>query len=425
MAQPDSRAADLVLRNCLLPDRQEPVDIIVDGGEISDITAAATRPARTVLDVGGKLVTPAFVDGQIYLDKVFLGERASSGPVAFGEQDLVAATYREASAGNAFSAESICERARRVLRQAVRHGTTAVRGVADVFPEIGTSRVELLLGLKQEFAPYLDLQIFAYPQFGILKSPGTLELLDKALSLGADGIAGVPAFDNDGERHIALLFELAERRGCPLHFSLDMDLPGEITAEGLELWQVAHRALASGLNGRITLGHLCALSTMAPREADRAVELIHRAGFHVLVFASSQLWRLGRTDRAGARRGLTRIKELLAAGVNVAYASNDIRDAFNPFGNADMLLEGLITAQAAQLGRDDELATVFAMGTENAARALGIEHRYGIAPGKRADLVVLDATLVVDAVRSQAEKLYVIKRGEVIASNRRICSAPW
>ncbi len=107
---------------------------------------------------------------------------------------------------------------------------------------------------------------------------------------------------------------------------------------------------------------------MAPREAGRAIALIDRAGFHVLCSASSQLYRLGRTDARDARRGLTRIKELLRAGVNVAYASNDVRDAFNPFGNGDMLLEGLITAQAGQLGSDAELASVFEMGTGNAAR---------------------------------------------------------
>lgn len=425
MIQPRSGSADLLLQGCRLPGGQGPTDILIDGGVVSEVSPTASRPARTVLDVAGKVVAPAFVDAHVYLDKVFLTQVARVDPDAFGEQYLVDATYGDPDTRAAFTLESIERRARRFLRQAIRHGTTAVRGVADVFPEIGTSRIELFLRLKEEFAPYLDLQILAYPQFGILKSPGTLDLLREALTLGADWIGGAPAFDTERDQHIDLLFDLAEGRGCPLHFSLDMDLVGEVPADRLEVWAVAQRALATGLTGRITVGHLCALGSMAPRESDRAIELIQRAGFHVFVFASSQLYRLGRTDARDARRGLTRIKELLRAGINVVYASNDVRDAFNPFGNGDMLLEGLITAQAGHFGSDDELATVFEMGTINPARALGMANGYGIAIGRRADLVVLDASSVADAVRSQVEKVHVLKRGTVIASNTRVNRAPW
>ena len=158
---------------------------------------------------------------------------------------------------------------------------------------------------------------------------------------------------------------------------------------------------------------------MHPTEADRVIEAIHRAGLHVLVFASAQLYRLGRSDQKDVRRGLNRVKELIAQGVNVAYASNDVRDAFNPFGNGDLLLEGLIVAQAAHLGSDDELATVFDMVTKHAARVLGVEAGYGIETGDRADLVVLEARSVAEAVRSQAEKTLVIKAGKPVAVNNR------
>ena len=149
------------------------------------------------------------------------------------------------------------------------------------------------------------------------------------------------------------------------------------------------------------------------------IEAIHRAQLHVLVFASAQLYRLGRSDQKDVRRGLTRVKELITDGVNVAYASNDVRDAFNPFGNGDLLLEGLIVAQAAHLGSDDELATVFDMVTKCAARVLGVEEGYGIETGNRADFVILEARSVAEALRSQAEKAYVIKAGETVAINRR------
>ena len=173
--QPHSGPADLLLQGCRLPDGRGPIDILIDGGAVSEISATTSRPARTVLHVEGKVVAPAFVDAHVYLDKVFLTDVSRLEPAAFGEQSLLDATYGNPDVRGAFTPESLEWRARRFLCQAVRHGTTAVRGVVDVFPEIGTSRIELFLRLKEEFAPYLDLQILAYPQFGIVKSPGTLD----------------------------------------------------------------------------------------------------------------------------------------------------------------------------------------------------------------------------------------------------------
>ncbi len=417
MRQPP-RAVDLVLQGCCLPDGRGPVDIAIAGGRIDEIASSVSRAARVAPPIHGRLVAPAFVDGHVYLDKAFLSEEVLFRPTAFTEEDLLTTQSGEAG-GAAMSLGAIERRARRLLRQAVRHGTTALRGVADVYPDTGTSRVELFLRLREEFAPWIDLKILAYPQFGIVRSPGTLDLLREALALGADVLGSVPDYDTDWGHHLDLVFDLAERTGVPLHFSLDHDLAGEVPAESLQVWDVIDRARAAGYGGRVTVGHLVALGSMAPREAARVIEAIQRAEFTVMVFASGQLYRLGRSDNKDARRGLTRVKELLRAGVNVAYASNDVRDAFNPFGNADMLQEGLIVALGAQFGSDGELATVFAMGTHNAARALGMSESYGIEPGKRANLVIFDAPSVAEALRSQAEKAFVLKDGKVVAESTR------
>lgn len=415
---------DTVLRGCQVPDGRQLVDIAINDGRIDEIATSVARPARTVLDVSGRLVAPAFVDGHVYIDKAFLAEEVSFRPAEFDERALLDA-QTAARLPMAMSIEAVERRARRLLRQAVRHGTAAMRGVVDVYPAIGTSRIELFLMLKEEYAPWIDLKILAYPQFGIVRSPGTRDLLRAAIALGVDVLGSAPSFDDDLERHLDIIFDLAQERGVPLHFSLDHDLLGEVPPEHLEVWRVLERARAIGYNGRVTLGHLCALGSMAPREADRVIQAIRGAGFTVLVFASGQLFRLGRSDPNNVRRGLTRVKELLRAGVNVSYASNDIRDAFNPFGNADMLLEGLIVAEAAHLGSDDELLTVFSMGTQNAALALGLSATYGLEVGKQADLVVFDAASVGDALRSQAEKAYVIKRGRIVATNRRDNQIAW
>ncbi len=407
---------DLILKNCILPDGRGPVDIGIGEEVIGEIAPSASRPAKSVIETGGNLVAPAFVDAHVYLDKAFLAEEAEFLPDAFGEEDLIDLTQ---SAAGPMNLEAVERRARRFLSQAVRHGTGVVRGVADVYPEIGTRRVELFLRLKEEFAPRLDLQVLAYPQLGVVRTPGTLDFLREALNLGADVLGGAPAFDSDLDAHLDSLFDLARSLDRRLHFSLDMDLPKEIPAERLEVWKVIERARAAGMQGRVSVGHLCALGSMTPGEAGRAIEAISGADLNVLVFASSQLYRLGRSDEKDVRRGLTRIKELLAAGVNVAYASNDVRDAFNPFGNGDLLLEGLTVAQAAHLASDEELASVFEMATNNAARTLAIGESYGLGTGKRADLAVFDAPSVAEAIRSQVEKTHVVKGGKLVARNQR------
>lgn len=409
---------DLVLRGGYLPDGRGPFEIAIAEGRISEISSLVRVNARSYVDLGGKLVAPGFVDGHIYADKAFLSDEVKNiRPEAFDEHALLAAQVT--GAADAMTLDRVEQRARRLLRQAIRHGTTVLRAVVDVYPEIGTSRIELFLGLKEEFARWIDLKIVAFPQFGVVRSPGTFDLLEEALALGADTLGGAPSFDSEYEQHLDLLFDLAHRHSVPVHFSLDHDLTGHSRAENLEVWGVAQRAAAIGYQGRVTVGHLCALDSMEPDEAQRAIDAINRAGLHVMVFASAQLYRQGRPDRKNVRRGLTRIKELLQAGVNVVYASNNVRDAFNPFGNADMLLEGLTVAQASHLASDEELQTIFAMATTNAAHALGLGESYGLEAGKAGDLVVFDAPSVAEALRSQAEKAYVLKHGKVVVLNQR------
>ena len=202
------------------------------GWVIREVVDSVSHPTRASIDVERRLVAPAFIDGHVYLDKVFLADEADFQPEAFGEQALLNLTKKAAAA---MSLEAVESRARRFLAQVIRHGTTTLRGVADVYPEVGTKRVELFLRLKEEFAPRLDLQILAYPQFGVVQSPETLDLLGEALVLGADVVGGTPAFDADLARHLDLLFHLAHSHDRRLHFSLDLDLVGEQPAEQTEV----------------------------------------------------------------------------------------------------------------------------------------------------------------------------------------------
>ena len=256
---------DLVLRHCLLPGSTRAVDLAIQDGVIGAIADSVPQPARASIDVDQRLVAPGFIDAHVYLDKVFLADETHFQPDAFGEHELLNLTKK---AGGAMSLEAVESRARRFLAQVVRHGTTTLRGVADVYPEIGTKRVELFLRLKKEFASRLDLQILAYPQFGVVRSPETLDLLREALRLGADVVGGTPAFDADLDRHLDLLFDLAQSLGRRLHFSLDLDLLGEQPAEQTEVWKVVERTLATGYQGRVSVGHLCALTSMHPKEAE-------------------------------------------------------------------------------------------------------------------------------------------------------------
>jgi cytosine deaminase len=296
----------------------------------------------------------------------------------------------------------------------IRRGTTAIRAETEFDPLIGLAGIEVMLDLKRRYAPLVDIQVVAFPQEGVHKSPGTEDLFWRAMQLGADVVGGIPYNDLSAERHIDLVFEIARA------FDKPISLHQDFRDDGLELSieYVARKTIETGWHGRVEVGHATALGALEPDRLERVAALLRAANISVITLPLTDLHLGGRHDAYNVRRGLAPVRFLLEAGVNVACSSNNIRNAFTPFGNADPLVVAMVLLAAAHLGGADTLPGVLELITTNGARAIGIRPDYGLAVGKRADLVILDTYSVQDAVIDLPERLWVIKSGRVTVVNR-------
>ena len=398
---------DLILRGGIVGGA--PQDLAIREGRIREIRPGIATPAGATLDIAGKLVLPGFVESHIHPDKAFVADRSPGlgrgGPTA---QVLVAALKQ------AFTVEDVYARARRVMRLAVRHGTTAMRAHVEIDPYVGLRGVEALLRLQAELAGLLDLQLVAFAQEGIFHDDASRDLLREGLRLGLPVLGGCPYMDTDQRGHIDWFFDTAEAAGVPLDFHCDSsDDVSRLTCD-----YVAEQTIARGMQGRVSLGHLCMLDVLEPGHRARVIDRLREAGIHAVSLPATEMHVRGRTDPRRTWRGVTRIEELRAAGVNVAISTNNIVNPFTPYGHPDLLRQALVAAMAAHLGNLDQLAWVPELITVNPARILGLAD-YGLHEGARADLVVLDAADPAQAITEQSEKLWVLKAGRVVARNTR------
>ncbi len=408
------RMIDLVLRGASVEGHAGPADIAIDDGRIVTVGGAVSGPVRTEIRLDGRVVLPGFVNSHIHLDKTFVGGLAESGIMTDGVAAGRALKRR-------YTHQDIQARARRAINLAIRHGTTALRTCADVDPIVGMLCVEALAELRDEYAGRITMQIVAFPQEGVLGVDGMPDILRRAMKAGADVLGGRPHGDPDPQGHVDLMFALAQEVGCPVDMSVDAIFPPDpIDPMALGIARVARKTIKVGYQGRVTVHHVLALSAVPPGPAGEVVALAKEARLNVITNPTSNLFTEGRTDPVNPRRGLTRVKDFLAAGVNVSMGTDNIDDTYLPYVHADPIQEAFVASAAAHLGTTAERRTLLRMITSNGARTLGIEAEYGLAPGKRADLVVLEAMTVDEVVTHQPEKLYVFKEGHLIASSRRI-----
>jgi cytosine deaminase len=412
---------DLILRDAVLPDGRTGVDLAVHEGHFLGLDPGVETPARREIHLDGCLVVPGFVDPHLHLDLALMNDQNRPGRQepyrSMGGLNQLLETRRKS-----FTSQEIEQRAGAALELALRHGITAIRAQCHVDPEVGLKHLEALLKVKSKYADRVTLQIVAFPQQG-LRGQAALKLFKEAFRLGADGMGCAPNLDPDPagqvdfRRHIDTALDLAMQMDVDLDVHADLGIPQQVGLEDLEVVYLAHRTLETGYVGRVTAGHVCALDSALPPVAEQAIELIRAA--RISVISQPDLYRLGREDRHHVRRGLTRVKELLQAGVNVAFASNNVRDAMRPLGNLNPLEEALILAYGAHMDTVEDLETLLHMCTDRAANAIGLKN-YGLEPGCQADLVVLEASTPSAAVVGQVEKRYVFKAGRLVSANRVI-----
>jgi cytosine/creatinine deaminase len=401
---------DLVIRGARVGDAL--VDIAVAGERIAAVGAGLEGAAS--LDAGGRLVSPAFVQPHIHLDKVLTGPLL--GPNRSGT--LAEAIALSHAVKRAATVEEIRARAGRVIRAAVLAGTTAIRSHVDVDTIGGLKGLRGVAAARDDHADLCTVQLVAFPQEGILRDPGTDVLMVEAMREGADVVGGMPHWEEGLEaarRHIEFCLQLAVENDADV--DMHVDETDDPYWRSFEL--LVEEAERCDWGGRTTAGHLCA---MAAWEDDYAAAVIARAaaaGVMVATNPPTNLMLQGRGDAEPRRRGIPRIKELLAAGVIVGAGQDCVDDAFYPFGSADPLQVALIVAHAAQLGTPAEIAAALRMVTDDAARLLRLPD-YGLVAGARADLVIVDAESERDALREQAARRWVLHGGRVVAETEHV-----
>jgi cytosine/creatinine deaminase len=405
---------DLVLRSCRLSTSAEPIDLSLAGGRIVSV-GRADGPARETIDVAGRLVTPGLVEAHIHLDKALLMDRVS------GSAETAAEAIRlTGEAKRGFTEDDIGARARHVLELAVAAGTTSMRAHVEVDPIVGLNGMDAMLALKREYAPAIDLQLCAFAQEGILQSPGTEELLRRALAMGADLVGGCPYNDTDAGRHIEIVFALAREFGVDADFHVDFtDEP-----EHLHVREIVRQTVRAGWQGRVAVGHLTELAALPAAEQAVLIAELATARIGVISLPLTDLYLMGRRDERNVRRGLTPIRRLLEAGVPVALASNNIRNPFTPIGTADPAHLAFVGAVAAHMGTTDLMRDLVATITTHAARILNLRD-YGTGAGCRADLVVWECERLEDIVMALPPRRLVVKAGLVSVELERRTIQRW
>ena len=386
------------------------VDVAIEGDRIIDVAPGAAANVAEITHCRRELVLAAFIDAHVHLDKVLI-----RGDLREHDGTLAGAIAAIHEWKRQYTVEDVRARARRVIEDSVRTGTTRLRSHVDVDTIGGLVPLEGVLAAASECDDIAEIQTIAFPQEGILRDPGAYELMESALEAGADVVGGMPHWESDEaaqREHVRLCFELAER------FDRDLDMHVDETDDGgvRTLEMVADEALRRGYVGRVCAGHVCSLAAADQSYADRVIEKCARARISIAANPVTNLVLQGRGDRGLIRRGTTRIGELRAAGVNVLFGQDCVKDGFYPFGRGSMLEVTAISAHAAHLTTRDDLAFALRAVTEAPAQAMRIGD-YGLRPGARADIVWLPVPTWEEALRLQPPATKVWFRGRLVAEN--------
>jgi cytosine deaminase len=395
---------DLLLRGARVAGEDGPRDLGIRAGRL----VAPEPEAREVVDLAGALVTPPLVEPHIHLDAVL-----TVGEPRFNQTgSLFEGIAIWAERVRSLTVDDVKSRVRRVLRWQLANGVQHVRSHVDVCdPELRALRA--LVELREEVGDQLELQLVAFPQQGILSFDGGPELMRRAVAMGADVVGGIPHFEltrEMGVDSVKFAFALAAEHG--LRVDIHCDETDDDHSRFVEV--MAAETIRLGLAGRVTASHTTAMHSYNNAYAYRVVNNIARAGLHMVTNPLDNSVLQGRFDSYPIRRGHTRVKELMAAGVNVCIGHDSVMDPWYPLGCGDPLQAAFVLAHYGHMSGADELRRLVEMITVNPARALGVEG-YGLREGAPASLVVFDAPSEMDALRLVPRRRLVLRGGRVVA----------
>lgn len=398
---------DLVIRGATLPDGRTSQDIAVTDGRIAAI-APKLAPGAREIDANGRLVAPPFVDAHFHIDATLSlgtdGLYNESGTLAEG-----IALWRRISPG--LSADNFRDRALRYCDMAVSKGLLAIRSHVDI-TNSNLMAAEVIADVRREVAPYLDLQLVAFPQMGFFSRPDMADSVRAVLDMGFEVVGGIPHLEPTaelGRASITALCEIAAERGAMVDMHCDEnDDPNSRMIETL-----VYETRRLGLQGRVTGSHLTSMHSMDNFYANRLIGMMADAGLHVMANPPANLHLQARFDTYPKRRGLARVPELREAGCTVGFAQDSVLDPWYPLGQCDLLDVAWIAAHACHMTDRAGLRDCFDAVTADPATIMKLDG-YGLTPGAHADMIVMEADDPIEAIRTRATRTHVIRRGKVV-----------
>jgi len=404
---------ELLVKNATLPDGRSGIDIACNKGEIVALENGISAEAKVTIDAKGWLVAPPFVDPHFHMDATLsLGNPRMNVSGTLLEGIALWGELKKLQ-----SIEDIVERALKYCDLATSMGIGAIRSHVDTCDD-ELKGVQALLEVREQVKDYLDLQLVAFPQDGVLRDPTALENTIRALDMGVDIVGGIPHFERtmqQGADSVKLLCELAAERG--LMVDMHCDESDDPLSRHIET--LAYETKRLGLQGRVAGSHLTSMHSMDNYYVSKLIPLIVEAEVHAIPNPLINIMLQGRHDTYPKRRGQTRVRELRDAGITVGFGSDCVMDPWYSLGRADMLDVAVMGLHVGQLSSREDMAWCFQAVTENSAKIMGLDG-YGIAVGCNANFNILQAQNSIEAVRLRAHRINIIRQGRVIASNGAI-----
>jgi len=394
---------DLIIRNVRLVDRPaaEPVDIGVAGGKIVAIDPGLAE-AKETYDAGGRLACPGLIETHIHLDKSRIIDRCP--PEA---QRDISPMKQVAAMKPGFTVEGVRRRAERTLVECILNGTTRMRTQVEVDPAIGMRGFDGVQSLIADYKWAIDIEICVFPQDGLTNYPGTDELLVEGLERGARVIGGAPRYDTDPAGQIRRIFDLAREYDVDIDIHLDVGN----TPEAMNIHLVCELTEQYRRGGRVVVGHMAKLSTMPPHQVAILARRLADVGIAVTVLPATDLYLMGRDQDHNVRRGVADANFLVEHGVNCSLSTNNVLNPATPYGDCSLIRMANLHANVLQIAGPVQLRECFAMLTERSARVLNMTD-YGLAVGKPADIVVIDAATPEQAIAEIRQPIAVYKSGQ-------------
>ncbi len=410
----------IIIRNAQLKDNEPTKDIRIEGIKIAEIGVKIENTNDSLeIDAKRNIVLPTFIESHIHPTKAYLEERMPN----------VSGTLEEAMRNTGelkskFTYDDVYERSERVIRNAIKNGTTIMRAIPDVDPFAKVLGVEVLVDLREKYKEIFDLQICAFPQEGFVQTPKVYEMLEESVKMGAGIVGGCPYAEDtieDARKHIDMVFDLAMKYDLPIDMHADFGTDGEDPLNTVvEL--IAEKTIEHGYEGRVALGHVNTLGSIDPEEASRIMKKIAEAEITIAPLPATDLFMTGHAEheKVNKPRGIAPLKLMLENGINVVYSTNNVRNAFTPFNDVNLVTIGYLLQVVEQMGSTAERTKMVDMVTANAAKNLGVTDTYGIEVGKNADLNIFESETktIRDFINDQPTIQYVIKNGEIIVENK-------